>query len=162
MWKFVWHQGRALTILTQVRFSLRSPVSTLSILFGAILTLLGPVFYAKAHGHAHFTALIPSVLGIGILIAGIIARNPAKRKHAAHAGLGLGLFGILGSLMSAGLWPKIFTHQLVAANRPLAVKEQFVMFVVCTIYLLFGVRSFIAARKAGGPTASDPRLLPNE
>jgi len=135
-------------------------VSNLSILFGAILTLLGPVFYEKGkhlpHGHGHFTALIPSIFGLGILVAGIIARNPAKRKHAAHAGLGLALLGMLGGMMTIPYWPRIFTGDWVGVVKPppLAVKEQFAMFVICAIYLAFGVRSFIAARKAGAITPS--------
>ena len=160
MFNCIWREHGVFTILIRVLFSSRSSLSTLSILFGAILTLLGPVFYEKGkhvpHGHGHFTALIPSIIGLGILVAGIIARNPAKRKHAAHAGLGLALFGMLGGLMTVPYWPRIFTHDWAGVVKPppLAVKEQFVMFVICAVYLALGVKSFIAARKAGAITAS--------
>jgi hypothetical protein len=118
-----------------------------AVLFGTILFLLGPIFYLLGEpGSRSFTAFIPSVIGALIAVCGVIAKNPARRKAAMHGAAGLGLLGILGSLRSASQWPRILSGQ--AVERPLAVWEQLLMFVICLVFVAACARSFSAARRA--------------
>lgn len=122
-------------------------MANISIFVGLLLTLMGPCFYmAGAAGHRSFTAFIPSIFGVGILVCGLIARDAGKRKAAMHGAVMFGLLGFLGSLMGAKKWPALLAGQVV--ERPLAAWAQLLLFVICGIYVVLCVRSFIAARRA--------------
>ena len=113
---------------------------------GVALMLLGVAFYVLA-GESSVTALIPTFFGIPIFVAGLVAKNESRRKHAMHAGVLFGLLGFLGSF-SMGLpkWIKLASGQTVP--RPLAAWEQLAMALICGLFVVLCVQSFIAARKA--------------
>jgi hypothetical protein len=117
---------------------------TITLIAGAILTLAGVVGYV-ASGSESFTALIPSVIGVLLLLCGLVAKKEKFRRHAIHAALALALLGALGSLMNV-----LQIGELLAgtAERPSAVIVSTVMFGVLVVYLVFGIRSFITARRA--------------
>ena len=118
-----------------------------AVVFGALLFLLGPIFYVLQDGASRSaTAFIPSVIGLLIGAFGLAARTPSRLKAAMHGAAAFALLGILGSLMSAPKWPKILTGQEV--TRPLAAWEQLITFVLCAIFLFLCVQSFRAARRA--------------
>lgn len=120
---------------------------------GIILVILGLGAYFGT-GSRSFTALIPSFFGILIFISGMIAGKEKWRKHAMHAALGLALLGLLGS--ASGL-PKVF--ELMSGGsvaRPAAAITQSIMAVICLVYLVLGVRSFIAARRTSETQESNP------
>lgn len=121
----------------------------LTFVLGAILTVLGVVAYV-ATGMQSWTALIPSIVGILLLVCGAIAaRGEAARKHAIHAALAIALLGALGSLMQVVKLGAVFAG---TAERPTAVIVSTVMFVLLVAYVVMGVRSFVAARKARAGT----------
>jgi hypothetical protein len=109
---------------------------------GAVLVVLGVVGYV-ATAAASPTALIPSAVGVLLLVCAAIARSrPAIGNHAA---LVVALLGALGSLMNVARIGEVFAG---TAERPTAVVVSTVMFVVLVAYLVAGVRSFVAVRRA--------------
>lgn len=116
-------------------------MTKLSIGTGAILVLLGIASYF-ATGQTSPTAFIPSGFGIVILAMGLLCRNEAKRKMAAHIAVFVALLGVLGGFGMA--IPKVAK----GAEMKGSIIAQLVMGAICLIYIIFAVRSFIAARKA--------------
>ena len=110
-------------------------------LFGLILIVLGIATYV-ATGRTSLTALIPAIFGAVFVICALVARNEAWRKHAMHAAVAVGLIGALASLARA--IPAVMAGD---ATRP-AVMSQIAMAALLVVYVVLGVQSFIAARKA--------------
>ena len=110
---------------------------------GVLLIVLS-LGFAFAGGQFHPTAMIPGVIGLLILICGLLARNEDKRKHAMHAALALALLGVLGSLRGAPQWPALLSGQPVTSNAPL---QQLLLMIICGVFLILGINSFIAARR---------------
>ncbi len=114
-------------------------MSKTSLLFGILLVALGVVFYYVT-GAEHPSALAPSALGLLIFGCGLLAMKGSLRKKAAHVGALLGFLGAAGGFGMA-------IPKFMAKDAGAAALEQFLMGVVCVVYLWFCVRSFIAARK---------------
>lgn len=118
-------------------------MSVVTQLVGFILLMLG-IGTWLATGAEEFTALIPAFLGLPILLLGILAdRNERARKHALHTALLLALIGLAGTLPTA-----LGIGAMGDANDA-AVIESLLTAVVCAVYLVAGVRSFVAARRDG-------------
>ena len=107
---------------------------------GFLLILLGVVGYV-ATGGASITALIPAMVGAVFLILAMVARSAEARKHAMHAAVALALLGFLGTV------PRIATAVGAGDIRRPAVIAQIVMALLLFVYVLFGVKSFIDARR---------------
>jgi hypothetical protein len=115
--------------------------------FGAALVVLGLVGYIGS-GADSVTALIPSVFGVVFVVLGVVGRSDDRRALTMHLAALLALVGIAGSV--TGL---IDLPDLLAGNdveRPWAVAVQSIMAVALVVYLVFAVRSFIAARRTRG------------
>lgn len=118
----------------------------LSINIGIILIILGMVFYIISGG-ASITALIPAFFGVAFGGLGMLAkRSESMRKHAMHAALLLALLGLGGSF--GGLIAIIGAIGGTMPDRPQAAISQAIMAVLCIIFLVTGIKSFIDARKA--------------
>lgn len=118
----------------------------LAIIFGILLDLLGSVAFIASGANAP-TALIPSAFGMVILVCGILAKvKPGIRKHVMHVAAVFGLLGTLGGL-GMGL-PKLGAVLNHTAARPFAVWVQLGMGVLCLVFLVLCVKSFIDARRA--------------
>lgn len=115
----------------------------IAIRIGAVLFFMGIAFYLAADpARRSFTALIPSLLGLVIGICGVLAQNEVRRKMAMHIAMGVALLGILGSL------PRILPALTGAPiTLPLAFAAQLLTVLLCSIFLIICVRSFIAARR---------------
>ncbi|MEZ5364390.1 MAG: hypothetical protein R2748_19155 [Bryobacterales bacterium] len=115
-----------------------------AMLFGVLLILLGLVGWVGS-GMESPTALIPAVFGLLLLIAGAVALNESRRKHAMHAAA---MVGLLGFGPASGLLqlPALLGGAEVA--RPAAVASKSAMAVLSAIFVALCVRSFIAARRA--------------
>ena len=118
----------------------------LTIAYGTLLILIGVGGYV-ATGQASITALIPAFIGLPIEICGVIARNEKYLKHAMHGAAGLALIATLGTARGLLQLPAALGG---TAERPAAVISQSLVAVLSIIFLVFCVRSFIAARKARG------------
>ncbi|HVL84839.1 MAG TPA: hypothetical protein VM367_11225 [Pseudonocardia sp.] len=119
-------------------------MTRLTLLTGGTLTVLGVVAYVLT-GAASITALIPTFVGVLLLVCGALARRPQMHAHAMHAALAIALLGALGSLMQVVRLGEVFAG---TAERPAAVIVSTIMFVVLVAFLVLGVRSFVAARRA--------------
>ena len=105
---------------------------------GAILVALGVVSYL-ATGRESVTALIPAFFGLPILVLGWLATLVTWRRHAMHAAAGLALLGLFGSARGVPATITLLSGGTV---------EQTVMAVVCLVFLVLAVRSFVAARRS--------------
>lgn len=108
---------------------------------GAILIALGVIAYI-ATDFASWTALIPSILGLVILVSGLIGLK--SQKIGIHIGLVVALLGVLGTAMNVIKLGELFAG---TAERPAAVVVSTITFVLLIVYIVVGVRSFIAARR---------------
>ncbi len=117
----------------------------LTIIFGYILVALGIVGYLMADG-ASKTALIPTYFGFPLVILGRLALSPRFRKHSMHGAVVIALLGFLGSARGLMKLPALLSGGEV--ERPLAVGVQSAMAVICLVYIVLAVQSFIAARRA--------------
>jgi surface polysaccharide O-acyltransferase-like enzyme len=121
-------------------------MTKISMYLGLILMALGIIGYAATSG-ASITALIPSFFGILFYLLGRIGQTSEKaRKHTMHAAALLALVGFIGSFR--GLM-KVFT--LIgggAVERPEAIIAQSIMAVLCAVFLILAIRSFITARRS--------------
>ncbi|MDG1545565.1 MAG: hypothetical protein BEU00_01680 [Marine Group III euryarchaeote CG-Epi3] len=115
-----------------------SNMPLVAIIEGGFLALFG-VFAYLYSGQSSFTALIPSIFGLGILIPGYVAySNPGVAKHAMHVTAVFGLLGILGSLDSI--------LGFLDGKYSLANISKGVLLIICGEYLYFCILSFRAAR----------------
>jgi len=122
-------------------------MAKLTIGFGILLILLAIVGFVYT-GSTHPTALIPAIFGLAFVLFGVMAKteNPKKRMLWMHISVTVALLAFLGTIKA-----DIQTIQLsrgVEFPHPAAVLEKGAMSLLCLIYVLFCVRSFIAARRA--------------
>lgn len=113
-----------------------------AITIGTLLILLGIGGFAGS-GFVAPTALIPAYFGVVLAILGVVvAAKPAARKHAMHAAAAIALIGVLaaGGRLVMGL--------AKGNPKPLAVASLAGMTILCVLFVILAVRSFIAARKA--------------
>jgi len=115
---------------------------SVTIALGVVLIILGLAGYFLT-GAVSVTALIPAFFGLVLAVAGVIARDPGKRKHAMHAAVVVALLGFLGS--ARGLL-QIGALMNGTAARPAAVISQTIMAVLTLVYIVMAVRSFVQAR----------------
>jgi hypothetical protein len=119
---------------------------TLAIVFGIILNAMGFGAYVATGSHS-ITALIPAFFGVVIFLSGLVSVfTPKIRMHLMHVAALVGLLGTLGGL-GMGL-PKFGSLLDGTSQRPLAVGLQIAMGVVCFVFLVLCVKSFIDARRA--------------
>jgi hypothetical protein len=116
-----------------------------TIRYAFYLIVLGLVFFFLTGAHAH-TALIPTLFGLILLVLGLLARtNDSKRRMMVmHIAVTVGLFGFLfpvGRVLIG--WVKARGVVMGMADR-----EELLMGLICLVFVLLCVRSFIAARKA--------------
>lgn len=114
-----------------------------AIWFGRLLILVGAVGYGYGFygGNASLTALIPAAFGVVLMLLGHLASNESMRKHLMHVAVVIALLGFIlpfGRIMS-----KISEFALSAATV-----SQLAMAVICLIFVVLAVRSFIAARQS--------------
>jgi hypothetical protein len=119
-------------------------MANVAVSFGVVLIVLGLAGYFGS-GMVSLTALIPAVFGLVLLILGVIARDPGKRKHAMHFAAMIGVLGFLGSARGLGNLIPLLSGQEVA--RPGAVIAQSIMAILMLIFTWLCVRSFINARR---------------
>lgn len=115
----------------------------LTIGVGVLLAVLGIGGYVLTDMVSP-TALIPAAFGIVLVMVGFYARAAGQRRTAMHLAMGVALAGILGSI--GGLLPAIQWLSGSPIERPAASLSRSLMAVTLIVYLVMGIRSFIAAR----------------
>ena len=127
---------------------------------GALLIVLGIVAFI-ATGSTHPTSLIPCWFGLALAICGSLANNGEARKRMLgalamtddakrrmlfmHIAVTIGLLGFLFPGFLA-IKDVVQAHGAPLAH-PAAVEVQGAMALVCLIFVVLCVRSFIAARR---------------
>ena len=119
-------------------------MAKVSIAFGIILIILGLVSYFGISSES-ITALIPAFLGIPVLVLGIIALNEKYLKHSMHAVAVLMLLGFGGTV--SGLFKFFRMLGGESFERPSAITVQTIMALLCLVFLVLAVKSFIDARR---------------
>lgn len=112
----------------------------ISVVFGVLLSVLGLYGYFGM-GRISVTALIPLFIGVPIIFLGILAFDDNKLKHSMHAASVLILLGLIGSVYR-------LAHKLILGNNDRSSIILIVMSLLCLMFLILAINSFIAARKA--------------
>lgn len=111
---------------------------------GRLLILIGVAGYAYGFfgGRASITAMIPAFFGIAFLIIGRLAlAKEGLSKHLMHLGVVLALLGFV--LPAGRMLMKIKELSFTAAYL-----SQASMALICLVFIVLAVRSFIMARSA--------------
>jgi len=123
------------------------PLTT--IICGVLLIALGLGGYLYGmikDGSASLTALIPALFGVILAVLGAAAQSRGNlRKHIMHGAV---VIGLLGFLATASSFLKIPALMEGTAERPAAVVSQLIMSVICLVFVVLCVKSFIDARRA--------------
>ena len=133
-------------------------MAKLAMVFGILVALVGVAGYIATH---FWHALIPVVLGVLLILLGLVANTEdvKRRMLAMHIAVTVGLLGFLGTIpgLIAMVGFLTGTHQETVNERievgtlsvhKLAAEVQSATSVLCLIFVLLCVRSFIAARRA--------------
>lgn len=115
-----------------------------SIVLGIILIALGLVSYFGISSES-ITALIPAFLGIPVLILGYTGLNEKYLKHAMHGAAVLMLLGFGGTVGGLIKFLRMLGGEVF--DRPSAITVQAIMAVLCLIFLISAIKSFIDARR---------------
>lgn len=122
-------------------------MSSISIACGILLILIGIAGYGYGmmSGGASPTALIPAIFGLILVILGVVGNAKENlRKHLMHVAV---IVGLLGALGTASSFLKIASVINGTAERPAAVVAQFATAIVCLIFVVLCIKSFVDARK---------------
>ncbi len=120
-------------------------MAKITIGLGLVLIALGLGGYFGT-GRESVTALIPALFGLPLLILGLVALSERRRKTAIHIAVGIGLLGFAGTVRGLMKLPVLLTGGEL--ERPTAVTVQAAMAIVCLVFVLLCVWSFIKARRA--------------
>lgn len=121
-------------------------MARLTILFGVLLIVLGIVCFIYT-GSAHPTSLIPAGLGVLFGVFGMLANSPDPKKRMIwmHISVTIALLAFLGTIPAdIDAWR---LSKGVEFPHPVAVVEKAAMSLLCLVYVLFCIRSFINARR---------------
>ena len=109
-----------------------------SIITGGFLAVFGVYSYISA-AQSSITPLIPTFIGLGLLLPGWLAySNPEMKKHGMHAAAVFALIGTLGGLMAI---PAIIDGDWSGSTI-----AQLVLLLFCGEYMFFSIMSFREAR----------------
>ena len=120
-------------------------MARITIGLGFVLIALGLGSYFGTGG-ASVTALIPAFFGLPLLLLGLLALKERLRKNVMHIAVVLGLLGFAGAVPGLMKLPVLLTGGEV--ERPTAIAVQAAMAIVCFVFVLLCVWSFIKARRA--------------
>jgi len=119
-------------------------MAKISISFGIIFIILGLVSYFGISSES-ITALIPVFLGIPVLVLGFLGLNEKYLKHAMHGAAVFMLIGFGGTVNGLIKFFRMLGGEVF--ERPSAITVQAIMAVLCLVFLIFAVKSFIDARR---------------
>jgi uncharacterized membrane protein len=126
-----------------------APEAVWTVVIGFLLGTLGFVSYTGGvpyfgTGHsASFTPWIPSWVGTPLMLLGLLAMKDRYLKHAMHAAAMIGLLGLIAALVPLGIKASKGNWD----ERPEATHSEVAMVVLCGVFVVVCVRSFIAARR---------------
>ena len=115
-----------------------------AIVSGILLILLGIIGYVFSivDGNTSLTALIPAAFGLVLAILGFAAKaKDDLRKHLMHAAV---LVALIGFIIPAGR----VLSQIILIVLSLANISQIAMALICLLFVILSVKSFINARRS--------------
>lgn len=120
-------------------------MAKLTIVFGILLMVLAVIGFVST-GSTHPTALIPAALGLLFILFGVMANTPDSKKRMVwmHISVTIALLAFLGTIPADV--DSLRLSRGVEFPHPAAVLEKAAMSLLCLIYVLFCVRSFVNAR----------------
>jgi ABC-type uncharacterized transport system permease subunit len=116
-------------------------MAPIAIVFGVLLGVLGGGMYVYTD-MVSITAMIPAFFGLPLIVLGALALNEKMRKHAMHLAAIIGLLGFafpLGRVIFVSIRSGFVLDE--KSGTALA------MSVLCLIFLVLCIKSFIDARK---------------
>jgi hypothetical protein len=119
-------------------------MAKLTIVYGVMFIVMGLYGYFGISSES-ITALIPTFFGIPMLILGWIGLNEKFLKHTIHIAAVLNLLGFAGTV--SGLFKFFKMLGGTETARPAAVTVQAIMAVLCVVFLILAVKSFIDVRR---------------
>ena len=120
-------------------------MAKITIGLGFVLIVLGLGSYFGT-GREHVTALIPAFFGLPLALLGVAALKDHRWKYAMHVAAALGLLGFAGTVTGLMKLPVLLSGGEL--DRPAAVAVQAAMAIVCLLFVVLCVWSFIKARRA--------------
>ena len=120
-------------------------MAKITIGLGLVLIILGLGSYFGT-GRESVTALIPAFFGLPLLLLGLVALKERMRTIAMIIAFVIGLLGFAGTVSGLMKLPLLLTGGEL--DRPAAVAVQAAMAIVCFVFVLLCVWSFIKARRA--------------
>ncbi len=120
-------------------------MSSVAIVTGLTLICIGLAGYFLPEATSP-TALIPVAIGLLFVLLGALARREDRRKHMMHAAALLAILAIAATVTAIPIALKALQGEEV--ERPLAAYAKAGTALVCMIFTLLAIRSFVAARAA--------------
>ena len=114
---------------------------------GGLLIIIGIAgyLYGMSTGHASLTAMIPAAFGLALVLLGVIGRaKESLRKHLMHVAVLIALAGLV--------IPTVRLMRMPDFSFSPAVLSQLSMALVCLIFVVLAVKSFVDARRTGVQT----------
>ena len=113
-----------------------------------ILLILVAIAGFIATGSSHPTALIPGGVGLLFCLFGGLASSPDSKKRMLwmHVAVTVALLCFLGTI-KADIDVFRLAHGTIF-EHPVAIEEKAAMSLLCLLFVLLCVRSFIAARRS--------------
>ena len=122
-------------------------MAKLTLVVALVLIVLGIAVFVATGSQAP-TALIPTWFGIFLGILGFLANTEDSKRRMLfmHIAVTVGLIGFIfpGWRAAGDLIAQMHDQ---AVLRPIAMQEELAMAVICLVFVLLCVRSFIAARR---------------
>jgi hypothetical protein len=115
-------------------------VPNITIVFGALLTVLGIGGYLGSTSHS-ITALIPAAVGVIMILCGIAARKESNRKHAMHGAATVALIGFLAAVGRLAMVARSGTF------KPTSGVPTLLLAILTAVFVVMCVRSFVQARR---------------
>ena len=122
-------------------------MAKLTIALGVALILIAMAAFVLT-GSSHPTSLIPAAVGLLFCIFGALASSPEPKKRMLwmHIAVTVALLMFLGTI-KADFDVFRLAHGAVLAH-PIAVEEKAAASLLCLLFVLLCIRSFIAARRS--------------
>ena len=122
-------------------------MSKLTIGLGISLVLLGVAAFVMT-GANHPTSLIPALAGLLFSFFGVLASSPEPKKRMLwmHVAVTFAVLFFIGTIKADIDVARLARGAVLV--HPIAVEEKAAMSLLCLLFVLFCIRSFIAARRS--------------
>jgi len=122
-------------------------MAKVTLIFAVLLIALGLVGFLGT-GSVHYTALIPTWIGLILGLFGALSLSPddGRRKLFMHVNVTVALLGFLGSVGEI-IRGTLHSSATGVAPQAAAVESKYALAILLLVYVVLCVRSFIAARK---------------